>query len=112
MGVAKVPSQCPTALEVKIGWKQGKALRSEEIACREQTGVCSRGSRWASALDSVLGGQRYEEISIAFGGAVFWRNSKVIVEEGCTRSILCDVGFEYQSTALSKFQDEIHLNNI
>jgi len=34
-GAAKVPRQCPTALEVKIGWKQGKSLRSEETACRE-----------------------------------------------------------------------------
>jgi len=30
VGAVKVPRQCPIALEVKIGWKQGKALRSEE----------------------------------------------------------------------------------
>jgi len=65
-----------------------------------------------TVLNSVLGGQRYDEISIAFGGAVFWRNSEVIVEESCTRCILCNVGFEYQSTTFSKFKDEIHLNNI
>jgi len=29
-GAAKVPRQCPTALELKIEWKEGKALRSEE----------------------------------------------------------------------------------
>jgi hypothetical protein len=30
VGAVKVPRQCPIALEVKIGCKQGKALRSEE----------------------------------------------------------------------------------
>lgn len=74
--------------------------------------MCSRERRGASALNSVFGGQRYEEISIAFGGAVFWRNSETIVEERRKSSMQCNVGFEYQFSTLSKFQDQIHLNRI
>ena len=44
-------------------------------------------------MNSVFGEQRYYEIPIAFGGAVFWRNSEVNVEEDCTRSTQCNDGF-------------------
>jgi hypothetical protein len=41
----KFPRQCPLALLVTVGWKQGTALESEEgrVMRNGLLGVCSRG---------------------------------------------------------------------
>jgi hypothetical protein len=60
VGAVKFPRQRPIALEVKIGWKQGKSLRSEEdsvkgidsksVQQRKKMGICAEFCVWRAAL--------------------------------------------------------------